>query len=178
VLAAGFEDVVTLPYTDQFQPRHTAGALAAYFRQNPVDLILTGRMVGAGDSGMVPVYLAEELGFAFFTDAVSASCDDEDHTLKMVCKEGNSLKTFSIPKGAVCTVGDAETPYLRLFPMKARMAAMKKTFTVWDDIEMAEPQQVLLRNEQLESSCQYLEQKEISEIAEQLLQFVKEATES
>lgn len=177
VLAAGFEDVVILPYTEQFQPQHTARALASYFKKNPVDLILTGRMVGAGDSGMVPVYLAEELGFALFFDAVSGSVDTEDGMLKLVCKDGGSLKTFAVPEGSVCTVGDSEKPYLRLFPMKARMAAMKKTFSSWDEIEGTEPLALLLRNEQTDSACQYFEQMEVDEIAARLIQFVKEAAE-
>jgi len=174
VLAAGFEDVVILPYTEQFQPRHTARSLASYFKKNPVDLILTGRMVGAGDSGMVPVYLAEELGFALFFDAVSGSADIENESVKLVCKDRGFLKTFAVPKGSVCTVGDSEKPYLRLFPMKARMAAMKKTFSTWDKIEGTEPPAFLLRNEQVESVCQYLDPIDADEIAAQLIQFVKE----
>ena len=132
LFAAGFSDVVLLPESGDFSPARTAKSLASWFTENPCDLILTGRMVGPGDSGMVPFYLAEELGVPLFTELVSAAYNGESGRLEITCKDSESLKTYSLSESTVGTVGDAEAAYLRLFPLKARMEAKKRVFTQWE----------------------------------------------
>ena len=132
LFAAGFSDVVLLPEAGDFSPARTAKSLASWFAENPCDLVLTGRMVGPGDSGMVPFYLAEELGVPLFTELVSAAYVGGSGRLEITCKTGDSLKTYGLTGPAVGTVGDAEAAYLRLFPLKARMDAKKRVFTRWE----------------------------------------------
>ena len=132
LFAAGFSDVVLLPESGDFSPARTAKSLASWFTENPCDLILTGRMVGPGDSGMVPFYLAEELGVPLFTELVSAAYNGESGRLEITCKDSESLKTYSLSEPTVGTVGDAEAAYLRLFPLKARMEAKKRVFSQWE----------------------------------------------
>jgi len=132
LFAAGFSHVVLLPETGDFSPARTAKSLASYFAENPCDLVLTGRMVGPGDSGMVPFYLAEELGVPLFTELVSAAYVGGSGRLEITCKTGESLKTYGLIGPAVGTVGDAEAAYLRLFPLKARMDAKKRVFARWE----------------------------------------------
>lgn len=131
LFAAGFSDVVLLPPCDAFSPPSTADMLAAYFMENPADLILSGRMTGPGDSGMVPFYLAKALGLPLLTELTFARYDDEAKKLEITRKGSQTLQTCRLTKPVVATVGDAEAAYLRLFPLKARMEAKKREFTRW-----------------------------------------------
>lgn len=173
LFAAGFDDVVILPPGEDFTPRATGTLLSEYFKEHPVDLILTGRMVGPGDSGMVPYYLAKELDFEILPEAVSGTYEDG---LSVVCKEGEYLKTYGNLKNCLCTVGDATFPNLRLFPLKARMEAKKRVFTQWEptDLEL-EKEDVSFRTEETEEShCNFLEGLATEDIAQEILNILKE----
>ena len=178
LFAAGYDDVVLLPACESFVSRNTAKSLASYFSDHPVDLILTGRMVGPGDSGMVPAYLAGELGAELYPETVSASWNDAESRAEITCKEAGFLKQYAVSGGAVCTVGDAEAGYLRLFPLKARMEAKKRVFSEYEpekaDFAGEEP---ILRMEKTEAECSFLEYKSAEETAEFLLGVLKGETE-
>ena len=178
LFAAGYDDVVLLPACESFVSRNTAKSLASYFSEHPVDLILTGRMVGPGDSGMVPAYLAGELGTELYPEAVSASWNDAESRAEITCKEGGFLKQYAVSGGAVCTVGDAEAGYLRLFPLKARMEAKKRVFSEYEpenvDFSWEEP---ILRMEKAEAECSFLEYKSADETSTFLLGVLKGETE-
>ena len=179
LFAAGFSDVVLLPVCESFNPRSTAKSLASYFTAHPADLILTGRMVGPGDSGMVPVYLAGELGAELYPEAVSGAWNDDANRMEVTCKEGGFLKQYAVSSGAVCTVGDGEAAYLRLFPLKARMEAKKRVFSEYEPAaDMAEEADAVyaapvLRCEKAEVQCSFLEYKSAEETAAFLLGVLK-----
>ena len=138
LFAAGFDDVVLLPEMDPFDPESTARALAQWFRETKVDLIFTGRSTGPNDSGLVPYYLARELNLPIIGEVTSAKWEDGvvlarkaspdrfQSEAELSAKDPDSTKA-DLP--CVVTVGDSDTPVLRLFPLKARMDAQKKTFT-------------------------------------------------
>ncbi len=173
LFAAGFSDVVLLPEAGDFSPAHTAKSLASYFASHPVDLVLTGRMVGPGDSGMVPFYLAEELCLPLFTELVSAAYNTESEQIEITCKEGDFLKTYGLNGSSVGTVGDADAAYLRLFPLKARMDAKKRVFSQWNPKESAGriDTDVVLRTKagKENTACRYIPAEDAAGAAEILI---------
>ena len=175
LFAAGFDDVVLLPASESFVSRNTAKSLASYFTSYPADLIFTGRMVGPSDSGMVPAFLAAELGAEFYPEAVAARWNPEDGRAEITCKDNGFLKRYAVSSGAVCSVGDSEAGYLRLFPLKARMEAKKRVLSRFEpaETEDCEGMAPILRAEKTESACRFLEYKSAEEAAAQLLGFLK-----
>ena len=180
LFAAGYDDVVLLPACESFVSRNTAKSLAAYFTAHPADIILTGRMVGPADSGMVPAYLAGELGAELYPEAVSAVWNAESERVELTCKGGGFLKQYAVSGGAVCTVGDAEAGYLRIFPLKARMEAKKRVFSEHEpEADMAAETDAVyaaapvLRCEKTEAQCCFLEYKSAEETAVFLLGVLK-----
>lgn len=130
--AAGFEQVVILPEADPYQPWETARILAAWFEQEPADIIFTGKMVGPFDSGSVPFYLAEKLRMEVISGVTSARYKKEDAAVYMVRRNEKTEDSLRVERPCICVVGDAEYPYLRLFSIKARMEARKKEFRTFD----------------------------------------------
>lgn len=176
LFAAGYDDVVLLPSCESFVSRNTAKSLASYFTEKPAELILTGRMVGPADSGMVPAYLAGELGAELYPEAVSAVWNETEGRAEVICKDGGFRKIYAVSGGAVCTVGDAEAGYLRLFPLKARMEAKKRVFSEHEpEVSDGEASVPVLRSEKTEEQCSFLEYKSAEESAAFLLESLKEA---
>lgn len=176
LFAAGVDDVVILPHADHFNPQSTSKLLASWFNENPADIIFTGRMVGPNDSGTVPYYLAEELGYEVLSEVTSINYCEEDTLVHAVCKEDNLLKTYSVSGKCICTVGDSESPYLRLFPLKARMEAKKRNFTRFregEDLYGNSKLNTILRPEKrVESECLWVEGKSSEEVAEFLINMI------
>lgn len=175
LFAAGFDDVVLLPKTGDFAPMDTARALAEYFKENPADLILTGRMVGPWDSGTVPFYLAEELKFSVFAEVVSARFDAGAGHIELTCCDGQWERLYGLKEPAVATVGDAEAAYLRLFPLKARMEAKKRVFTngkPWTEYT-ADSHIDLRCVETTSGECRFIETQSAEDAASKLIVILK-----
>ena len=176
LFAAGFDHVVTIAGNAEFDPRHTARVLAGYFRENPADIIFCGRMVGPCDSGMVPVHLARELGCDLYPELTTAVWDEAANATIVTCREGNALCRRKISGSAVCTLGDAEAAYLRLFPLRARMAARNREFTPWTGIDREEAPTVAFLPEKKETVfCHFLSRETA---AQTLLDILKGADEA
>ena len=176
LFAAGFDDVVTIPGTVEFDPRHTARVLAGYFRENPADMIFCGRMVGPADSGMVPLHLARELGYDLYPEVTTSCWDETAHAAVVICREGNALCRRQVGGNAVCTLGDAEAAYLRLFPLRARMAARNREFTPWQGMEQENaPEVVLLPEKKQTVPCRFLSR---DTAAREVLDILKGADET
>ena len=175
LFAAGFDDVVLLPASESFVSRNTAKSLASYFTSHPADLIFTGRMVGPSDSGTVPAFLAAELNAEFYPEAVTAWWNPEDGGAEITCKDSGFLKRYAVSGGAVCSIGDGEAGYLRLFPLKARMEAKKRIFNQFEPagVAVSEGMNPILCTEKTESVCRFLEYKSAEEAAAQLIGFLK-----
>ena len=176
LFAAGFDDVVTIPGTVEFDPKHTARVLAGYFRENPADVVFCGRMVGPADTGMVPVHLARELGCDLYPELTTAVWDAEDASVVVTCREGNVLRRRQVVGNAVCTLGDAEAAYLRLFPLRARMAARNREFILFQGIAQEHTPEVKLLSEKKETApCRFLNR---DTAARELLDILKGADEA
>ena len=176
LFAAGYDDVVTIPGSAGFDPRHTAKVLAGYFLENPADVIFCGRMAGPGDSGMVPMHLARELGYGLYPELTTAVWDTAVNAMVVTCREGNVLRRRQVAGKAVCTLGDAEAAYLRLFPLRARMAARNREFTPFQGIVQENTPEVILLSEKKETvPCHFLSR---DTAARQLLDILKGADEA
>ena len=167
--AAGFDEVVTIPTAGcggsefdgngeasenlDFCPRETARLLAAYWKTRQPDLILTGRMTGPGDSGLVPVYLAAELGYqlqeevtealyhpvmvqtdsgeAEFRKETGSLSAETEARIEILQERADAEIRRLLTRPSVLVVGDAKAPNLRMFSLKARMEARKRKAAVW-----------------------------------------------
>ncbi|MBR5931542.1 MAG: hypothetical protein IKZ95_05885 [Lachnospiraceae bacterium] len=163
LFAAGFDDVVLLPKRDTFDPEDTARALVDWFKMNPADLIFTGRSTGPNDSGLMPYYLARGLGFPVIGEVISARWDNS----VMLSHMGSDQIKAELP--CVITVGNSDTPILRLFPLKARMEAQKRAFTdqrrQTEHAENGEwgmrDDKIMIRGEKItDANCQIVDGKE------------------
>ena len=175
LFAAGFDHVVTIPGTAEFDPKHTARVLAGYFRENPADMIFCGRMVGPADSGMVPLHLARELECDLYPEVTTAVWNADAASVVVTCREGNTLCRRQVAANGVCTLGDAEAAYLRLVPLRARMAARNREFTSWQGMEQENASEVVLLAEKKETvPCRFLS---LDTAAQELLEILKGAKE-
>lgn len=113
--AAGFDRVVCIGESDSVSdPVRTARQLASYLREEPADLILTGRQAGGWDSGTVPAYLAAALSMPWIpevirlgpgetsahTFAVSRGGEASAHTFAASCGGEASAHTCAVSRGA------------------------------------------------------------------------------
>ena len=170
LFAAGFDDVVILPKTNDLDPIGTACALAQWFRENPADLIFTGRSTGLNDSGLVPYYLARELDLPVIGEVTAVKWDEG---VMLSCKEtadGTVKDSIKADLPCVVTVGDSETPILRLFPLKARLEARRKSFTdlresnYVEDAGLGTQEQRIIRGETVaDANCQMVEEEEAAD---------------
>lgn len=176
LFAAGFDQVTVLPGTDPFEPQQTAKQLAGWLQKEHFDLILTGKMVGPFDSGTVPFYLAEELGFDLISQVTSLRYEQSEAAVFASRKSGVTEETIRVTQPSVCSIGDAEHPYLRLFSIKARLEARKREFTfgeaVLSETEHAE-KKVVLRHEEIKRDCIQIEGS-VEEMAKTLAEMIGE----
>lgn len=126
--AAGYDRVVCIEGVDGAgDPAGTARELAAYFIEEPADLILTGRQAGGWDSGTVPAYLAAALSMPWLPEVVClVPGETEKFTFVADCESETEWESVLIHAPAVLSVGNADVSYLRMFSLKARLEARKK----------------------------------------------------
>ena len=122
--AAGFDEVVRIPLDDcEFAPARVAGALAALARQMDAQLVLTGWAAGMADTGTVPFWLAEELGWPVLPEALGlewADSPEDGVAVTMQNRQGVWLGQARLP--LVVSVGNS-TAVLRAVPLRARLQA-------------------------------------------------------
>ena len=121
------------------------------------------------------VYLAEKLGAEFYPELVTARWDEAAGKITLTCDEGDFLRTYEPGGKALCSLGDGEAGYLRLFPLKARMEAKKREFIrVEPDCADAEHQtDVILRTEKIDNNCNFIEYRSAEETAQMLINIMK-----
>ncbi len=164
-------------------PEAIALQLAAYLRQEPADLILTGRQVGGWDSGTVPAYLAAALSLPWLPEVVSlapeamppVSEQAERPTFVADCEGETCWEKIRVSAPAVLSVGNAEASYLRMFSLKARLEAKKKAVMSWNPKDDAEGRELSVTycSRQKATRCAMLEGS-AEEQAKALYQLVRE----
>jgi len=68
LFAAGYDEILRINARLEFSPRETGRLLAAHLVEKKPDLVLMGRQAGYADTGLVPYYAAEALGFPLLAD--------------------------------------------------------------------------------------------------------------
>ena len=122
--------------------------------------------------GISQEILAQALGCDFYPE-VTALRRTDNGGITVTTKEQAHFLTRQITGPSLCALGDAEAAYLRLFPLKARMAAARRSFTPWP----GEAPQVtfapkLLPPQMLQNSCRYLDPEQAPRILMELLKGV------
>lgn len=113
--AVGIDRVVCVECAEdlRFAPAVTAELLAGFVAQDsPYDLVLTGIQAPPGNSGMVPLLLAESLGLPCVTDAVDFHPGKGALVVEHRVRGGLCRRTVRPP--LLCTVGNARRSYLRI----------------------------------------------------------------
>lgn len=106
----------------RFRPRRTAALLADFIKNDGIpDVILAGVMTPPGESGMVPLLLAEYLGLPCVTDIISlrpaADCVAVENRVEGGICRREATAAF------LCTVGNAERSYLRIPTLRETLRA-------------------------------------------------------
>lgn len=140
-----------------FRPRDTARILADFLRRENPDVILTGKMTGPGDSGMVPFHLASEMKCPLLTEVTKAEYDPQGGRIRFSRQTEDRMLDQAVRGMAVCAVGDAETPYLRMFSLKARMEARSRKPEDWKSGVQHSPCHVLLHSEVRQGKCSMID---------------------
>ncbi len=86
--------------SDQFS---IAGALSAYLKDKPFDIILTGRQAMDDDAGIVGLAVAEILGIPHVNAIVGIEVDDQKKEAKATREVENGKETLSCPLPALLT---------------------------------------------------------------------------
>lgn len=115
----------------EFAPGQTAELLCGFLKAEQPDLIFTGQSVGACDSGMVPPLIAAGLGYEWLGSVTEVHYNYDEKWVEAVCENEDLLVNWALRGPAVLTVGNAKASALRMFSLKARMEAGKKTVKLW-----------------------------------------------
>lgn len=112
--------------SDQFA---TARTMAAFLKDKPFDLILTGRQAMDDDAGIVGPAVAELLGIPHANSIISLEVDDQKKEAKVAreVENGKEILSCSLPALFTCQKG-LNTPRIPLVMnvMKAMKAQIKK----------------------------------------------------
>ena len=178
--AAGYDKVVLLPPTGRWNPAATAAVLAEYLAKEKADLILCGAVSGPGDSGAVPFYLGQLLKLPVLTEIRAAFREAGSDRILIRRRAGDFSELRVLNGPAICTVGDAEQAFLRLFSIRARLEAGRKEIIREDGLctgaESRREEAVILRPIPQEAShCVFPELKTVPEKAAWLQNALREA---
>ena len=133
-------------------------------------------LITAETGSDIPSELARELGADLYPEVTTALWNARNNCVELICREGNDLCRRGVAGSAVCTLGDAEAAWLRLFPLRARMAARSREFTPWDGIAQEHAPAVTLLAEKKETAvCRFLSR---DTAARELVEILKGADEA
>jgi electron transfer flavoprotein alpha/beta subunit len=161
--AVGFDRVVhlTSDIPAEFSPSLTASAIADFVRnEGGYDLILTGQRAGRGDSGKVPLMIAEYLSLALHANIADIP--------------------FPLPTPMVAVVGNTADAYLRIPTLKEKLEAKAR---VVEQIAATAPESrereatpISFRKRKRDKTCSYPEGS-IGEQADAITAFLRENLE-
>lgn len=122
-----------------FSPGETARQLSAFWQEERPDVIFTGQSVGACDSGFVPALMAAHLGCQWLGPVTDVYYNNEENKTVAVCEDERFFREAALTFPMVLSVGNAAAASLRMFSLKARMEAKKKTVILWRRPEINAP---------------------------------------
>ncbi|MGD9559305.1 MAG: hypothetical protein AB7V55_01695 [Oscillospiraceae bacterium] len=125
--ALGFDEVALVKTQQQpgCAPEEVARQAAAFFaRGGGFDVVLTGRQAPPGESGQVPFLLAEMLGVPCLPNVYDVHYAPGG--LRAELLDGGGAMRLGVQGPAVCAMGDAKHPYLRVATLREKLAARGK----------------------------------------------------
>jgi electron transfer flavoprotein beta subunit len=129
--ALGFDEVICLAAEQDmtWRPECTAACIAAFVKANGTyDLILTGKQASPGESAQVPRLLAQELGMPCLPEVIELIPHKKG--LAAVCKTDRGRCSLTLIRPAVCAIGEAVHPYLRVATLREKLAAASKKMQI------------------------------------------------
>jgi electron transfer flavoprotein beta subunit len=135
MLALGADEAVLLrdPAFEGLGPRGTAQVLAAAVRKVPHEMVWTGWKGVDDDQGLVPIYLAHELGYPHLSFVSEFEVDGQRATAKRDVEGGKEVLEVDLPAVFTAQKGLNEVRYASL---KGIMAVKRKQIPVWDADEL------------------------------------------
>lgn len=178
--ALGADEIVALdPGARELDCEAVAKLLHAYIASSGgADLVLCGRQASDDDQGVVPLLLAEKLGFAVTTLARDVQCADRVLSVTRATPDGDEVVRGPLP--ALVSVS-SELGAPRFPSAKAKMAARKMSVqviavdTLGLDAAALAPQVVLKRQfvPQVQGNCEFLSGTP-AQIAQALMQRIRQ----
>lgn len=135
------------------------------------DLILTGRQDGIMADKTAAPFLAAMLHYPWLQETVSVTMGDGPQILLAETETKDSYEKVRLQLPYICSFGNAAQPSLRLFSLKARMEAKKKTVEQFE-VDRPETEKVKIVVKRKEKVCQMTEQTE-EEAGQQLFEMIK-----
>lgn len=135
MLALGADEAVRVwdPAFSALGARALSVVLAAAVRKRPHDLVLCGWKSVDGDAGIVPIYLAQELGLPHVSFVVGVEPADGGLRLRREIEGGKEVVETTLPAVLSAQKGLNEVRYATL---KGIMAVKSKTIPVWGPAEL------------------------------------------
>lgn len=135
MLALGADEAVHLldPAFEGLGPRGTAQVLAAAVRKLPHDMVWTGWKGVDADLGLVPIYLAHELGYPHVSFVSDFEVEGDRATAKRDVEGAKEVLEATLPAVFTAQKGLNEVRYASL---KGIMAVKRKQIPVWDAAEL------------------------------------------
>jgi len=125
LFAAGFDELHLLECAGaELCPAFTAQTMADFAAKGNYDLILTGAQAGYGDSGIVPILLAQHLDLPVITLAQELSLCTQGLDILRETDGASERLTVRLP--AVVTIGNSPVCALRAATLQAQLAAAKR----------------------------------------------------
>jgi electron transfer flavoprotein beta subunit len=143
----------------EFQPAHTAERLAAHVGgadREKYDIILTGRQAGMADSGVVPLILAERLGFPCVTE-VNTVVPRSDGTLSIDHMTDCGREELDVEPPLVLVVGNSPVVAMRTATLREQLAAGKRAATTERDTSETKALPLVFKHEVHDKCCRFLD---------------------
>ena len=131
LFAAGVDDVLRIDACLEFSPQETGWLLAAHLAAQKPDLILMGKQAGYADTGTVPYYVAERLGFPILTGVENITWENGKLTVLQICGCTRQKLTVRLPMAAV--IGNSPVAVLRASTLRRQLESRKRQVIVFQE---------------------------------------------
>ena len=131
LFAAGYDEILRIDARIEFSPAETGKRLAAHLAARKPDLVLLGKQAGYADTGMVPFYVAQGLGYPLLADAENVLWDGQ---------------RLSVEPPAAVAVGNSPVAALRVSTLGQQLSAKARQAQVVQDESPVLDPPVLVRN--------------------------------
>ena len=161
--AVQFDQVIQIPNpSSDFCPAATAEWIAQYLHTRPpFDLILTGQQVGPGESGMVPLLLADRIELPCVSHVLQVDLTPEGE-LSVLFKDDSHILQWRIDVPCLCAMEHARYPFLRMARLQQRLQARQarvNLFQAPDASPASEQSPLACYMDEPQGKCEFLGQE-------------------